>query len=149
MMKHLLIFLFALPMMLVGCSSSEQNARNKISSRLDANKKENVTYSIGKCIYSEDNDSCFIFQGNIANSNGNKQNTEYIYKQREDGLFICIKFVDANGSLLRNINKKSNTGNATVDDAVNSAMESSKLGLSLTIYNDLLNGSLVGIPESK
>ena len=74
------------------------------------------------------------------------QNT---YKQREDGLFICIKFVDANGSLLRNINKKSNTGNATVDDAVNSAMESSKLGLSLTIYNDLLNGSLVGIPESK
>lgn len=144
MKKFLLALMMVVPMVLGGCSSPESKARKEISDRVDVFKKENVSYSIGKCIYAADNDSCFIFEGNVTSSEVN-YTTEYLYRQYNSDLLIGIKLVTpASGSLLRNINIKANTG-SEIDDAFNAALESSGLGLSMTIYNDLKNGSLLDI----
>lgn len=144
MQKFLLAVVLVLPMVLAGCSSSESKARKEISDRVDTFKKENVSYSIGKCIYAADNDSCFIFEGNVTSPDVN-YTTEYLYRQYSSDLLIGIKLVTpTSGSLLRNINIKANTG-SEVDIAANEAFESSGLGLSMTIYNDLKNGSLLDI----
>lgn len=135
------------PMFLVGCSSPESNARKQISDKVDAIKKDGTSYSIDRCIYSEDNDSCFIFEGTLTPPSGEKAQMEYIYRQRNNNLLIGIKSVKYGGSLLRNNNIKANTG-SSADDIVNSALASSGMGLSMTIYNDLQNGSLVDITNA-
>lgn len=146
MKKYLLALVIVLPMVVIGCASPESKARKEISDRVDVFKKENVSYSIGKCIYAADNDSCFIFEGNVTSPDVNFT-TEYLYRQYNSDLLIGIKLVTpASGSLLRNINVKVNTG-SEIDDAVNEAFASSGLGLSMTIYNDLKNGSLLDITD--
>lgn len=148
-MKQIPFIFVALLMVLEGCSSSERNVRKEISDRVDAIIKENASYSIGECIYSEENDSCFIFEGYIISSEGEKTKTEFLYRQYEgDGLLIGIKSVDFYGSLLRNNNSKVNTGDSSMDDMVNEAFASSGVGLSLTIYSDLKNGSLIDITDA-
>lgn len=147
MKKFLLALVIVLPMVMIGCASAEKDARKQISERIGIiNKNNNVTYSIGKCIYAAANDSCFIFEGNVKSHEGN-YSTEYLYRQTKDDLLIAIKLVtSASGSLLRNMNIKANSGRE-INDAVNEAFSSSGLALSITIYNDLKNCSLLDITD--
>lgn len=146
MKKFLLALAVIVPMVLVGCSSAENDARNQIAKRMDVFIKEDASFSIGDCIYSKSNDSCFIFSGDVTDVQGKKYNVEYIFNQYKNDLLVGIQAVEVSGSLLRNMNTKANTG-SEIDDAVNEAFASSELGLSMTIYNDLKNGSLLDITD--
>lgn len=148
-MKKFLLALVLSMMSIVfaGCSSAEKDARKEISERVDAFLKDGSSFSIRECIYSEENDSCFIFSGDMISPKGEQFKTEYIYRQRNNDLLIGVKLVEPFGSLLRNNNIKANTG-ISADDIVNSALTSSGMGLSVTIYNDLKNGSLLDITNA-
>lgn len=147
MKKFLLILALMMPM-LVGCSSAQENAKNEIEKRMDAAIKEGATYSINDCIYSADNDSCFIFSREFSTPNGTNSRVEYLYEQTQSGLLIAIKNLDLGGSLLRNMGYNSNSGNEIIDNAFNKALEKSGIGLSITIYSDLQDGSLIDITNS-
>ncbi|MBD5209436.1 MAG: hypothetical protein HDS80_05785 [Bacteroidales bacterium] len=156
MKKLLLILALFVPMMIaVSCNSPESNARKQIERRMDAGmnllKKagsapEDAKYIIEDCIYSANNDSIFIFLGAIVDRNGSKEKVEYIFRQYEDEYFVGLKFLETSGSLLRNQNKKTDSGSST-DDVVNRIIEESGVWLSMTIYNDLRDGSLIDITK--
>ncbi|MDE6190172.1 MAG: hypothetical protein K2G47_00970 [Muribaculum sp.] len=147
MKKYLLALALMVPM-LTGCSSAQGNAKKEIEKRLEVATREGAAYSIDDCIYSADNDSCFIFSGDFSFPDEPKFRTEYLYRQTQSGLLIAIKNLDLGGSLLRNMNNKANSGNETIDNVLNEAFKESGLGLSVTIYNDLQNGSLVDITNA-
>lgn len=149
MKKLLLALVLMVPMLaFVGCSSAENNARKEIEKRMNVlmEREYGATYTIDKCIYAADNDSCFIFSGDVVLPNGKRSAHEYLYRQYEDDLLIGLKLVMQYGSLLRNNDIKANTG-SEMDDIVNAALQSSGLGLSATIYSDLQNGSLSDITD--
>lgn len=147
-MKKILLALVLIVPIIVGCSSAQENAKNEIEKRLEVATSVGATYSIDDCIYSADNDSCFIFSGEFSTPDGIKFRTEYLYRQAQSSLLIAIKNLDLGGSLLRNMNNKANSGNETIDNALNEAFKESGLGLSATIYNDLQDGSLVDITNA-
>lgn len=143
-----LVLVLVLPLVLAGCSSAEKNARTEIEKRMNVlmESENGAAYTIDKCIYKADNDSCFVFSGKVIFPNGVEAEHEYLYKQGNDNLLIGLKLVMQYGSLLRNMNIKANTG-SEIDNVVNETFASSGLGLSMTIYNDLKNGSLLDITD--
>lgn len=148
MKKLLLALAIVLSVVLTACTSKEGEARQQIVDRMDALLDVAVTsYTINDCLYAAENDSCYIFDGSVTLKNGFKYKTEYLFQQNEDNMLIGIKNAEYSGSLLRNMNKKVDTG-SEFDDVVNAAFNASGLGLSITIFNDLSDGSLVDITDA-
>lgn len=147
-MKKKLLFALVLiiQMLTTGCSSAEDNAREEIKKRCDVLIAHDAVYTIDECIYAADNDSCFIFSGKTKSDDGGSMDMEYLYRQTKGNLLIGLKFVEFNGSLLRNVETEAASGSG-MDDIVNAALESSGLGLSATIYGDLRTGSLLDITD--
>lgn len=161
-MKKFLLGIVVLSIFIAGCSSSEtrsqeiteeSRAKQEIAKCMEAAVKGSSSFSIKDCIYAVPEDSCFIFSGVYTTPEMENISVEYLYRISDGDKLIAIKNIKLGGSLLRNINNRLSAENKTdreaeIAEAINNAAEKSGVNLSMTIYNDLNEGSLIDITDA-